>query len=117
MTTQGDITADTEIYAVAQVLNNQTGTTYGFVLSDAGKFVTGSNAGAITFTVPANASVAFPVGTRIDICQLGAGQITVAITTDTLVSTPGLKLRAQYSCATLVKLTSTSWVLTGDLSA
>lgn len=98
-------------------INNQIGTTYALALGDAGQLVTLSNASAITLTIPANASVAFPVGTQIQILQLGAGQVTVGITTDTLNATPGKKTRAQYSQATLTKVTATSWIAAGDLSA
>ena len=47
-----------------QKINTQTGTTYTFVLTDAGKLVTCDNAAAISVTVPPNSSVAFPTGTR-----------------------------------------------------
>ena len=98
--------------------NAQTGTSYGLVASDAGKMVTLSNASAITLTIPANASVAFPVGTEIDILQLGAGQVTVAITSDTLNSYNSLtKLAGQYAGATLKKTGTTTWVLVGNLSS
>jgi hypothetical protein len=96
----------------------QTGTSYTLVLGDADTMVTLTNAGAITLTVPLNSSVAYPVGTQIHLLQGGAGQVTVAGASGvTVVSTPGLKLRAQWSSATCIKLTSDSWVLVGDLSA
>ena len=100
------------------LLNAQTGTTYTLVLGDAGKFVTLSNASAITLTVPLASSVAYAIGTSIDLVQLGAGQVTVAGTGGVTVnSTPGLKLRAQYSSATLLKIATNTWVLVGDISA
>lgn len=99
-------------------LNAQTGTTYTLVLADNGKLVTLSNASAIALTVPTNASVAFPTGAIINIQQIGAGQVTVAGDTGvTVTSTPGLKLRAQYSAASIVKTGTDSWTLIGDLSA
>ena len=99
-------------------LNDQTGTTYTLVLTDLAKLVTLSNAGAITLTVPLNSSVAFAIGDRIDLLQNGAGQVTVAAAGGvTINSTPGLKLRAQWSSATLVKLDTNTWVLIGDLQA
>jgi len=99
-------------------LNAQTGTTYTLVLADNGKLVTLSNASAITLTVPTNASVAFATGAIINIQQIGAGQVTVAGDTGvTVTSTPGLKLRAQYSAASIVKTGTDSWTLIGDLSA
>lgn len=99
-------------------LNDQTGTTYAPVLADAGKLTTLANAAAITVTIPANAAVAFPVGTILSFLQKGAGQVTFAITTDTL-SQPGLtlKTRVQWSRVTIEKISSTAWVISGDLAA
>lgn len=99
-------------------INAQTGTTYTLVLGDAGSLVTLTNAGAITLTVPTNASVAFPVGTRVLLAQLGAGQVTVAGGGGVTVNAdPGLKIAAQYGGAELIKLATDSWLLVGRLSA
>lgn len=104
--------------SATQSINAQTGTTYTLVLGDAQKMVTLSNGSAIALTVPLNASVAFAVGTRIDLAQIGAGQVTVAGDGGVTVNaTPGLKFRAQYSGATLLKLATDTWLLVGDLSA
>jgi len=101
-----------------QETNAQTGTTYTLVLADEGKLVTLSNASAITLTVPPNSSVAFDVGTYIDLAQIGAGQVTVAQGSGVTVNaTPGLKFRAQYAGATLRKTATDTWLLFGDLSA
>ena len=100
-----------------QAINAQTGTTYTLVLSDAGKVVTCSNASAVTLTVPPNSSVAFDVGTSIDVLGIGAGIVTVAAGAGVTVSaTPSLVFRAQHSGATLVKLASDTWALVGDLA-
>ena len=100
------------------LLNAQTGTTYTLVLADAGKFVTLNNAAAIALTVPLESSVNYAIGTSIDLVQLGAGQVTVAGAGGVTVNaTPVLKLRAQYSAATLVKTASNTWVLVGDIAA
>jgi hypothetical protein len=107
-----------DAYGLPQQINAQTGTTYTPVLSDAGKLVTLSNGSAITLTVPPNADVAFAVGTRIDLAQIGAGQVTVAQGSGvTVSSTPTLKARAQYSGLTLVKTATNTWLLFGDLAA
>jgi len=91
---------------------------YTLVLADKDKIVEISNASANTLTVPLNATVAYPVGTQINIIQTGAGQTTVAATGGvTINSTPGLKIRAQWSSATLIKRATNTWVLVGDLSA
>jgi hypothetical protein len=100
-----------------QTINTQTGTTYTLVLTDSSKLVTVNNAAAITLTVPTNASVAFPVGTRVDLAQLGAGKITVAPAGGVTVNgTPSLGFRAQYSGASLYKLATDTWLLVGDLA-
>lgn len=83
-------------------------------LSDANRMVICTNAGAITATLPANAAVAFPIGTTFALYQQGAGQITVGITTDTLRAPNGTKTAAQYSVIFLTKTTATEWVLTGN---
>jgi hypothetical protein len=116
-------TADTwflvgDLEPLGQSINAQTGTTYTTVIGDAEKLITLSNAGAITLTVPLNSSVAYPVGTHIDLIQIGAGQVTVAATGGvTLNSTPTLKARAQYSGMSLVKTATNTWYLVGDLAA
>lgn len=105
--------------AIPTLINAQSGTTYSLALADAGKVVEVSNASAISISVPTDASVAFPVGTQITILQTGAGQITVAATTPettTVNYTPGNKLRAQWSSATLIKRAENTWVLIGDLA-
>ena len=113
---------NTRAIQIAQIpflsTNAQTGTTYTLVLADQGKLVEMSNASAITLTVPLNSSVAYPTGTQINLLQTGAGQVTVAGAGGVTVNaTPGLKLRAQWSSATLVKRGTDTWVLLGDLSA
>ena len=102
---------------VSQVaINAQTGTAYTTVLTDQSKLVTLTNASAIAFTIPANSSVAYPIGTQIDLSQFGAGQVTVAGASGVTVnSASGLKLRAQYSSASCIKVATNTWLLVGDL--
>jgi citrate lyase gamma subunit len=99
--------------------NNQTGTTYTLILSDAGKIIDMNNASAITLTVPLNSSVDFPVGTRIDLVQSGAGQVTVAGAGGVTINSKGaaLNITGQWSAATLIQRAANSWVLVGDLIA
>jgi hypothetical protein len=104
-------------------LNAQTGTTYTFVLADNGKLVTASNASAQTYSIPTNASVAYPIGTQINIIQIGAGQVTINAVTSgtTTVSSTGAtatapKLRAQFSSATCIKANTDLWYVVGDIS-
>ena len=106
------------VASIPTLTNAQSGTTYTLVLGDAGKIVEVGNASAITLTIPTNGSVAYPVGTQITILQTGAGQITVTGPSGgTLNATPGTKLRAQWSSATLLKRATDTWVLIGDLTA
>jgi len=80
---------------------------------DSNRFIEMSNGGTITITD----SASFPVGFTCDILQTGSSQVTIAGTSFTPNATPGLKLRTQWSSATLVKRGLNSWVVLGDLSA
>jgi hypothetical protein len=69
-----------------------------------------------TVTVPLNSSVAFPIGTAIDILQTGTSQVTLAGESGvTINATPGLKLRTQWSSATLIKRDTNTWLAMGDM--
>ncbi len=100
-------------------VNAQTGTSYTFVIGDAGKLCTFTNAAAVTVTVPPNSSVAFPVNTQIDLGQLGAGKVTNAQGSGvTINSLNGNKaLAGQYAGATLIKTGTDTWWLVGSLIA
>jgi hypothetical protein len=76
--------------------------------------VTLDNGGAITVTV--GTGLALTAGGSIDMLALGAGQVTVAASGVTLNGTPGLKLRARYSAASLFCISTNNYVLIGDLS-
>ena len=92
-------------------VNTQTGTSYTLVLTDSGKQVTMSNASASTLTVPPNSSVAFVVGVRIQVIQLGAGAVTLTAGAGVTVSSLSASLAmAQYQVATLVKTATNTWV-------
>lgn len=88
--------------------NLQTGTTYELVLADAGKVVELANGSPITLTIPANASVAFPVNTVVYVVQGGTGGVTINITSDTLNGSTSIS--SQYSSITLWKRATTEWV-------
>lgn len=97
--------------------NNDQSGNYGFVLSDRGKMVRYFGAGGNTYTIPANASIAFPVGTVIVVAHLGSGNLTIAITTDTLkiagTSTTGSRTVTADALITLTKVGSTDWKISG----
>jgi hypothetical protein len=81
--------------------------------TDLGKLIEMSGGGTVTITD----SSSFPIGFSVDVVQTGSSQVTIAGTSFTPNATPGLKLRAQWSSATLIKRALNSWVVLGDLSA
>lgn len=98
--------------------NTQTGTSYTLLIGDAGGVVTMSNAGASTLTVPLNSAVAYPIGTAIEVIQLGAGQVTLTPSGAVqLRNRVGLKLAGQYASARLRKIGTDEWLVLGDTSA
>jgi hypothetical protein len=71
-----------------------------------------------TITIPLDSAVDYPIGTSIDILQTSTGQVTIAGSGGvTINSTPGLKLRTQWSSATLLKRAANTWIVYGDLTA
>jgi hypothetical protein len=100
------------------VTNRQTAS-YTLVLGDADKLVEINNASANNLTVPLNSSVAFATGTQILLAQYGAGQTTIVATSGVTIRSNGakLKLNAQYSGATLIKIAENEWYLFGDIVA
>lgn len=104
-------------------VNAQTGTTYTFVLADNGKFITASNSSAQTYSIPTNASVAFPVGTQIHIIQIGTGQVTVqaASAGTTTVLSVGATAAApaiakRYGAVTCIKTATDTWYVIGNIA-
>lgn len=113
----GDGSATKEFSSSTVSFNQQTAS-YTLVLSDKDKVIEVSVGSANTITVPTNANVAYPIGSQIIILQTGSGQTTIAGDSGVTVNgTPGLKLRAQWSAATLIKRGTDIWVAIGDLSA
>jgi hypothetical protein len=100
------------------VTNRQTAS-YTLVLGDADKLVEINNASANNLTIPLNSSVAFATGTQILLAQYGAGQTTIVATSGVTVRSNGakLKLNAQYSGATLIKIDTNEWYLFGDIAS
>jgi hypothetical protein len=91
---------------------------YTLALPDNGKLVLMNVATANNLTIPLNSSVNFPVGTKIDISQYGAGQTTIVATGGVTINSAGgaLKLRLQYSGATLIQIATNVWSLFGDIT-
>lgn len=104
---------DATIFGKAQTISALTGAGT-LTASNLGQLVTVNSASAVNLTISGTILAA---GERIDILQLGAGQVTLAGTLNTVVGTPGLKLRAQYSACTLYGLGGGTHVAIGDLAA
>jgi hypothetical protein len=98
---------------------NSQSAAYTAVLADSGKciFHPSTDANARTFTIPANSSVAYPIGTAISFVNMTSQVVSIAITTDTMylagTGTTGTRSLAQYGTATALKMTSTTWIISG----
>ena len=99
---------------------NSRSAAYELVLSDSGRhiFHPSADTSARTWTIPANSSLAFPIGTAVTfINQNGAGVITIAITADTMrlatLGSTGSRTLAANGVATAIKITSTEWIISG----
>jgi hypothetical protein len=101
------------------VVTNRQTASYTLVLSDADKLVEMNVGSANNLTVPLNSSVAFSTGTQILLAQYGAGQTTIVATSGVTIRSNGakLKLNAQYSGATLIKIDTNEWYLFGDIAS
>jgi hypothetical protein len=99
---------------------NSQSAAYTLVLADTGKaiFHPSTDANARTFTIPANSSVAYPIGTAISFINMTSQVVSIAITTDTMylssAGTTGTRSLAQYGSATAIKMTSTTWLISGS---
>ena len=110
----------TDAVGFRNIPQNSQSAAYTLVLADDGKHIfhpVGDN-NARTFTIPANSSVAYPIGTALTFINMAAAAVTIAITTDTLTLSPagttGSRTLAQYGSATCIKITSTSWLISGS---
>lgn len=91
---------------------------YTLALTDRGQSIDFTGSTGQTITIPANASVAFPVGTVISITNTTANNLSIAITTDTLrqagTANTGTRTLGQYGMVTLRKVASTVWFISGS---
>ena len=93
---------------------------YTTVLADSGKaiFHPSTDANARTFTIDSNANVAYPLGTVLTFINMTSQAVTIAITSDTMylagTGTTGSRTLAQYGMATAIKMTSTTWIISGN---
>ena len=112
----GVLTAGSVVAPLA--FNAQVGTTYTFVLADAGKMVTSANAGAQTVTVPPNSAVAFTVGTQIILQGILAGVVTLVAGAGVTINSKdaALAIDGQWAAVTLIKTATDTWSLIGALA-
>jgi len=110
----------TDAVGFRNIPQNSQSAAYTLVLADSGKHIfhpVGDN-NARTFTIPANSSVAYPIGTAITFINMAVASVTIAITTDTLIlssaGTTGSRTLATNGSATCIKITSTSWLISGS---
>jgi len=114
-------TADgTDAVGFKNIPQNSQSADYTLVLADAGKqiFHPVADNNARTFTIPANSSVAYPIGTAITFINMAVADVTIAITTDTLTlsdaGTTGSRTLGTNGSATAIKITSTQWLISGS---
>jgi hypothetical protein len=120
LSASGNTTLDgTAIAKQGMPIVTEAGTTKTFALTDIGAYVRTTSGSAVTITVPANSSVAFPTGTEIVVFQAGAGQVTFAAAGGVTINSKdsNLKITGQYSSATLKKIGTDEWDMIGDLAA
>ena len=116
--TNKTLTAPVSTYSI----NAQTTTAYVTVAADAGAFITVSNASANTFKIPTNASVAYAIGSTIQVMNIGAGATTIsAVTpgTTTITSAGAVSASptlAQYKAAQCIKTATDTWLVFGAIA-
>lgn len=117
-TTQLATTAFVAARARVVTANAQT-TAYTLVLTDAGKAIDITAATGVAATVPPNSTVAFPLGTVVEVSQLGAGQVTITAGSGVTLRSSGAKLKTtgQYSACSIRKIATDEWLVSGDLAA
>lgn len=105
--------------AITRTVRVITGTSDTPTLADAGAYLRTTSSSAVVITIPTDASVAYQVGTQIDVFQAGTGALS--LTGATGVSINGVSagsetLAAQFSAATLIKTAANTWDVMGALA-
>ena len=109
----------TDAVGFRNIPQNSQSTSYTLVLADSGKHILhpAADTTARTYTIPANSSVAYPIGTAITFINMTSQVVTIAISADTMylsaAGTTGSRSLAQYGSATAIKITSTNWLISG----
>jgi len=95
-------------------INDQTGTAYTILASDAGKVITCNNGSAVTVTVPASLGAGF----TCSVVQKGAGQVTFSASSTTINNRQThTKIAGQHGVATLISTADNVFVLAGDTAS
>ena len=115
--TNGGTTPPTAAWKQPTVNINTQTAGYTLVLSDAGGMINMNSTSPVPLTVPTNATVAFPIGTTIAVAQTGIGAVQVNATTGVTVNSLGgtVTTSGQYATASLLKIATDTWLLTGAL--
>lgn len=105
------------VYAGAPQQNAPTSGNYQLVLADANRFVSNFSGSARNVTIPANGTVAFPIGTMVTFVEGAGAAMTILITTDTLQlansASTGTRTLAANGVATAIKTAATTWYISG----
>lgn len=110
--------SDTNVFSRKLIQTNRQTASYTLALTDLNKLVEINNASANTLTVPLNSSIAFAIGSKIDIVQYGAGQTTITAAGGVTINSylGALKIAGRYGACTLVKIGTNEWYCFGNLS-
>ena len=110
----------TDAVGFRNIPQNSQSAAYTLVLADNGKhiFHPSTDANARIFTIPANASVAYPIGTALTFVNMTSQVVSIAITTDVMRlakdGTTGTRSLAQYGSATALKIEAALWLISGS---
>jgi len=110
--------SDTSVFSRKLIQTNRQAASYTLALTDLNQLVEINNASANTLTVPLNSSIAFAIGSKIDIVQYGAGQTTITAASGVTINSylGALKIAGRYGACTLVKIGTNEWYCFGNLS-
>jgi hypothetical protein len=102
----------------AQEVETSASTTYVIEEADRSKVKLFNNSNNISVIVPNSGSATFPIGTKVDLIQIGEGQVTVSGASGVTVNgNPGTRLNGQWAQASLIKTASNTWVIYGNIAS
>jgi hypothetical protein len=102
----------------SQIVETSASTTYVIEGTDRSKVKLFNNSNNISVIVPNSGSATFPIGTKVDLIQIGEGQVTVSGASGVTVNgNPGTRLNGQWAQASLIKTASNTWVIYGNIAS